>query len=399
LKTWDVAFRVRGSGVFRRLSLGPFPAITLEAARERTAALTEAAKAGRDLLAEERAAKALADARPTVADMIESYLSRRVRGRLRTAHEMELRLERAFLSLKSRYADEIRRRDLRQILDGVADRGAPREAQQQRQVMRVVFRWALSQDLIENDPTAGLASYGTSPRRDRILAADEIAALWTWLATSNVPAAYVDALRLQLATGARIGEVGGMRAEEVDRETWVWTLPADRSKNGRPRLTPLVGLARSIVETRLQSIEQGPLFTTEEGEPLTSNCVASLIVKRRKDIPLEHFTSHDLRRTVATGLVDLGFSYEVVAAVLGHEVGNKNVRTLMRHYVRSDQIDKKKIALEAWERRLAQILGGEAPPHNVMRFPPNGQLDAASAMSLDSDISRKRVPNGWVNNR
>jgi len=51
LKTWDVAFRIRGTSSVRRLSLGPFPAISLDRARERTAALTKAAKAGRDLAA------------------------------------------------------------------------------------------------------------------------------------------------------------------------------------------------------------------------------------------------------------------------------------------------------------------------------------------------------------
>ena len=81
LKTWDVAFRVRGSGVFRRLSLGPFPAVGLDAARERTTALTNAAKAGRDLLAEEKAAKTVAEARATMAELVELYLKRVVRGR------------------------------------------------------------------------------------------------------------------------------------------------------------------------------------------------------------------------------------------------------------------------------------------------------------------------------
>lgn len=140
LKTWDVAFRVRGSGVFRRLSLGPFPAVGLDAARERTTALTNAAKAGRDLLAEEKAAKTVAEARATMAELVELYLKRVVRGRLRTAFEIELRLKRTFSSLTNRYVDEIRKRDLRVILDVVAERGALREAEKQRQLMRVLFR-------------------------------------------------------------------------------------------------------------------------------------------------------------------------------------------------------------------------------------------------------------------
>jgi integrase len=365
LKTWDVAFRVRGTGTVRRLSLGPFPAISLETARERTTALTNAAKAGRDLLAEEKAAKAAAEARTTVAQLIELYLGRMVRGKLRTANEIELRIKRALALLKDRCADEIRRHDLRKILDAVAERGVLREAEKQRQLMRSLFGWALSQDIIGLDPTAGLSSYGSSPRRDRILSSEEIKLLWDWLEKCGMPLDYVGALKLQLSTGARIGESGGICAPEVDQGTWLWTLPAARSKNGRARVTPLVGFAREIVENRLKIINQGPLFTTEQGDPLTSNCVASLIVKRRREIPIEHFTSHDLRRTVATSLVDLGFSFDVVATVLGHETGSKNVRTLIRHYVRSDQVDRKRIALEAWDSRLRQILRGETPPANV----------------------------------
>lgn len=377
LKTWDVAFRVRKSGIFRRLSLGPFPAISLDAARERTAALTNAAQTGRDLLAEERAAKATAEARTTVGQLVELYLSRKVRGQLRTGPQMELRFKRALGSLRDRYADEIRRRDLREILDAVAARGAPREAQQQRQVLRVLFKWALSQDIIENDPAAGLASFGSSPRRDRILSPPEIKVLWAWLEACDMPRDYVDALQLQLAIGARIGEVGGIHASEIDRENWLWTLPAIRSKNGRPRVTPLVGFAQAVVEKRLKINDQGPLFTKEIGEPLTSNCVASLIVRRRQEIPIGHFTSHDLRRTVATGVVDLGFSYEVAAAVLGHEVGNKEVRTLIRHYIRSDMIDRKRKALEAWDARLRQMIRGETPPANITFLPSRRELDVA----------------------
>ena len=364
-KTWDVAYRVRGSGVYRRLSLGQFPSVGLDAARVRALELTDAAKAGRDLLEEERAVKAAADARLTVGQLVELFMSRKVRGRLRTAGEMQLRFDRTFASLKGRYADEIRRRDLREVLDRVADRGALREAQQQRQLMRVLFKWALSQDLIDSDPASALASFGPSPRRDRVLSAEEIKALWDWMGQSGMPRAYVDALRFQLATGARIGEVGGIALAEIDRETWTWTLPAERSKNGRSRVTPLVGLAREIIEERLAATSDGPVFLGDGGAVLKSNDVGSMLVKRRKQVPVAHFTSHDLRRTVATGLVDLGLPFELAATVLGHETGSKEVRTLLRHYVRTDLIDRKRIALEAWDRRLRQILLREEIPTNV----------------------------------
>lgn len=364
-KTWGVAFRIRRAGTVRRMSLGRFPGVSLDSARSRAKALIEAAQAGRDLLAEEEATKTAADARTTVAELIEQYLKRMVRGKLRTAEEIGLRLRRSLAPIEDRFADEVRRRDLRAILDGAADRGVLREAEKQRQLMRSLFRWALSQDIVEVDPTAGLASYGSSPRRDRILSFAEIKLFWGWVETCGMPQDYADALKLQLATGARIGEVSGILAAEIDQAAWTWTLPASRSKNGRQRVTPLVGFARQIVEDRLQNHDHGPLFLTEHSTTLTSNCVASLLVKRRSATPLEHFTSHDLRRTVATRLVDLGFSFEAVAAVLGHEAGGKNVRTLIRHYVRTDLLDQKRIALAAWDSRLRQIINGEIAAGNV----------------------------------
>lgn len=364
-KTWGVAFRIRRAGTVRRVSLGRFPGVSLELARDRAKALIGAAQAGRDLLAEEKAAKAAADARLRVGELIEKYLKREVLGKLRTAAEIQLRLRRCLVQLKGRFADEVRRSDLRAILDLAVDRGVLREAEKQRQLMRSLFHWALGQDIVQIDPTAGLASYGSSPRRNRILSSEEIKVLWGWVETCGMPLDYANALQLQLATGARIGEASGLHASEIDRVAGTWTLPAARSKNGRQRVTPLVGFAREIVENRIASRPHGPLFVTEFGNALTSNCVASLLVKRRVSTPLEHFTSHDLRRTVATGLVDLGFSLEVVAAVLGHEEGSKNVRTLVRHYVRTDLLDQKKLALAAWDRHLRQIITNEAMPSNV----------------------------------
>jgi integrase len=355
LKTWDVAYRIRGAGSGRRLSLGPFPATSLEAARERTSALVKAAQGGRDLVAEEKAYKVEAEARMTVGQGIERYLNRKVRGQLRTAHEIEVRLMRMLGSLKDSYIEEVTRKHLRTILDKSVIRGKLREAEKQRQVMRVFFGWAVSEDIILNDPSSGITSFGTSPRRDRVLSNDEIKIFWEWLKSPDIPPDYADALRTQLATGARIGEIAGMTVEEIDQERWLWTLPAERSKNGRPRVTPIVDIAKEILQARLEMISKGPLFRTEQGHALTANAVASLVLKRRGKISIKHFTSHDLRRTVATCLVELGHPLELVAAILGHEAGGKEVRTLVRHYIRTDLVERKRLALGQWSDSLRQL--------------------------------------------
>jgi len=187
VKTWDLAYRIRGSGKVRRVSLGRVSDLTLEKARDRANDLTSAARTGRDLIAEEEESRAAAEKRLTVEKVIELYVRRRVAGRLRTAKEIERRLKRALSPILQRPADDIRRRDIRELLDAVADRGTEREAEKRRQTVGAMFRWALSQDLVETDPTAGLKAYDPGTPRDRVLSAEEIEVLWKWLDAGALP--------------------------------------------------------------------------------------------------------------------------------------------------------------------------------------------------------------------
>jgi Arm DNA-binding domain len=155
VKTWDLAYRIRGSGKVRRVSLGRVADVSLEKARERANELTSASRAGRDLIAEESDSRAAAASRLTIEKLIALYVRRRVAGRLRTAADIERRLNRALAPILDRHADDIRRRDIRELLDAVADRGTEREAEKRRQTVGAMFRWALSQDIVETDPSAG----------------------------------------------------------------------------------------------------------------------------------------------------------------------------------------------------------------------------------------------------
>lgn len=365
VKTWDLAFRVKGMGKVRRVSLGRLTDVSLENARQRANELTSAARTGQDLIAEEGEARVAAALRITVEKLIELYVRRRVRGRLRTAKEIESRLNRALAPVMQRHADDIRRRDLRELFDQCADQGIEREAERRRQTVGAMFRWAVSQDMVETDPTAGLRAYDPGTPRDRVLSTDDISALWKWLETGDMPPDPADILRLQLATGARCGEISGLCAEEIDREQWTWTLPATRSKNGKPRVTPVVGVVRRILEARLANTARGPLFRTETGKPFTSAHIGHYVLSRLDAMPVVKFTTHDLRRTVATTLAEMGVSFELIAAVIGHEAGGKDTRTLVRHYVRSDLIDRKRTVLESWDRRLHEIVEGVVSNKNV----------------------------------
>jgi integrase len=358
IKTWDLAYRIRGSGKVRRVSLGRIADVSLETARDRANELTSAARAGRDLIIEEEESRAAAASRLTVQQLIELYVRRRVNGRLRTALDIERRLYRALAPILTRCADDVRRRDIRELLDAVADRGIEREAEKRRQTVGAMFRWALSQDVVETDATAGLKAYDPGTPRDRVLSVEEIETLWKWFDSSALPSDPADIMKLELLIGARCGEISGLCAEEINRDEWTWTLPAARSKNKRPRVTPLIGVARQIIEARLSNIQAGPLFTAETGTVLTAAHVGHYLWARRDKLPIDKFTTHDLRRTVATMLAEMGIALDLVAAVVGHEAGGKETRTLVRHYVRTDLIERKVHVLCSWDERLQDIVAG-----------------------------------------
>jgi integrase len=366
MKTWDLAYRIRGTGKMRRLSLGRTTDVSLEEARERANELTSAARSGRDLIAEEDEARAAAASRITVEALIDLYLRRRVFGRLRTAKAIESRLRHTLAPVLDRCAADICRRDIRAILDTIFDMGKTREAEKRRQVCTAMFRWALSQDIVEADPTARLEAYDRGTPRDGVLTVEEIEALWKWLDTDALSVEAAEILKLELLTGARCGEISGVQAEEIDREKWIWTLPSLRSKNGRQRVTPIVGLAREILEARLSAVEEGPLFVIETGAVMTSAYIGHYLLARRAKLPIATFTSRDLRRTFATMLTELGIALGLVAAIVGHESGGKDTRTLVRHYVRSDLLDRKAHALLVWEERLREIVSGKARPSKVV---------------------------------
>jgi len=332
--------------------------------------LTSAARGGRDLVSEEKESRAAAASRLTVEQLIAFYVRRRVTGRLRTAKDIERRLIRALAPIRQMHAADVRRSHMRELLNAVADQGIEREAEKRRQTIGAMFRWALSQDMVEIDPTSGLASYDPGTPRDRTLTIDEIETFWAWLAGDNMPPHSADVLRLQLLLGARCGEIGGLRVEEIDQQSRKWTLPAARSKNGRPRITPLVGMAREIIEVRLRAVKTGPLFITETGQPLSASHIGHHLLQQQNKLPIAKFCTHDLRRSAVSLMAEMGLPLDVVAALVGHESSNRDTRTLVKHYVHTDLLQRKTAVLAAWDQRMLEIVSGAGHVDNVTQLKP-----------------------------
>jgi integrase len=116
-------------------------------------------------------------------------------------------------------------------------------------------------------------------------------------------------------------------------------------------------MTRRLLEERLAA-ESGPLFANEMGGNLTSALIGQKLWLRRSKLPIGKFTTHDLRRTAATMMTEMGIALDLVAAIVGHQAGGKETRTLVRHYVHSDLIERKAHALRRWGERIMTIVTG-----------------------------------------
>lgn len=366
--TWNVTVRIK-HGKILSSSLGVCDpdgkqGLDLSTARARAATIIKAARQGIDLIAVEKSERAARDRQTSVSDLIDKYASdisnpNRKGGALRTAKEIERRLRR-LMSVKLNHGlAEVSRRDMSVLLDEVAAT-FPREAEKRRQVSDAMFKWAVAKGYCEANPLAGLPAYGSGNPRDRVLTSEELKKLWFWLddGADQMPPDVIVVIKLQIVTGARVGEISGMHAGELldEGERFLWTLPAERSKNKNAHTRPLIGYAADSVRKQLKKWPSGPLFRTlDGGRALRSDDIGLALNHRER--PIAHFTTHDIRRTFVSRLDELGVPLDDIAAAIGHRRGSVETRTLVRHYSRPNLDVRVMNAIVTWDAHLMTLLG------------------------------------------
>ena len=91
-----------------------------------------------------------------------------------------------------------------------------------------------------------------------------------------------------------------------------------------------------------------------QGQPIHINALAHALRRNRDILGIEPFTPHDLRRTAASHMTSMGISRLVVSKILNHVE-----RGVTAVYDRHSYDDEKRMALDAWGRRLHGIITGE----------------------------------------
>jgi integrase len=154
------------------------------------------------------------------------------------------------------------------------------------------------------------------------------------------------ALEFAILTAARSGEVYGARWSEIDPESKVWIMPANRTKAGREHRVPLCDQAVRIIE-RL-----APLRTSEfvfaghrKGKPLSHVAMAKVLDR----MGVEGATVHGFRSAFRDWAGnETHFAREVAEAALAHVVGDAAEQA----YRRGDALEKRRALMTAWEQYL-----------------------------------------------
>ena len=321
LKSWIYRYR-RHDRTRGQIKLGEYPRMSLAQARD---AWSEAKKIRDDpkrgdprveraaLAAQAQAERARGY---TVREMLEDYF-RLHAAKLAKGVEQERMLRHDVLaSWGRRSAADVSARDVVDLAEKIAKR-APRVAGMTVSALRQAFRLAIERRRLEGlNPCSGVKT-GQSKPRARALDERELKALLEWLPGARLSANVRDALRLQLLTGTRSGEVVGAEWDEIDLDAAIWTQPARKAKNGREHRVMLSRQAVELLKGR-HDLSARWVFPSRGDRPLLQKAIGVAQYGVRESCPVKDWTVHDLRRTALTGLARLGCPRVVQDRIANH---------------------------------------------------------------------------------
>jgi integrase len=292
------------------------------------------------------------------ADTVERHVKEhleRCSGEVSESHWKQARLALegdAVQAWRGRPVSAITRRDVRELVEQIAERRGPIAGNRAFSHVRRFFGALVERDILTASPCVGLKRPGKEAARERVLAAGEIKVVHDALTAIGGPLA--TCALMMLYNGQRRGECVNMRRSEIS--DGVWSLPAAKVKNRRPHTVPLSRQMLDLVE-RQQAL--GDLIFSYDGDKPASGF--SHLKRQVDDIAkLEaRWCWHDLRRTCASGLQRLGIRAEVIERALNHRSGV--FRGVAGIYQRDPLIEEVRDALARWGDHVGRIVKGEEP--------------------------------------
>ena len=312
-------------GKLRRIRLGDWPLMDREAAVQEFIRQRDTRKSGIDPLEARRAANEAQTAAAevyTVEKLVTEYLDRYAKRHKRSWQEDERMLNKDVVSRwGARGAEDIRRRDVVGLVEDIEDRGSKRAAALTLAALRKAYNVAIDRDMLETNPCDRVKA-AKAGERERALSDTELRQLFDRLDQVPMSPEVRLVVRLQLLTASRKGEVCAIEWKEIDLEAAVWTIPGAKTKNKATHRVMLPKQAVALLEGQRANLGAGryryTFPSTSKLGHLRPDTVNEGVSRAQKKLGLVHFSPHDLRRTVITGLGRLGCPRIIQMRIANH---------------------------------------------------------------------------------
>jgi integrase len=364
VKSYVVQYRNRQTGASRRKTIGQHgPLLTFHQAHERARITLADALKGNDPIADDQAIRTA----PTMRDLAGDYLEQHAipKKRPRSVANDRSMINRILLPrLGSKKVSAVQSREIQAI--HVAMKDTPHQANRVLALASKMFSLAINWGWRSDNPVKCIERY-QEEGRERWLSNDELSQLLgALLAHPNQRAA--NAVRFQLLTGARMGEVLATRWSDMDLTRGVWIKPSHHTKQKRTEHLPLSAPALALLadmRTRAEPAARYLFPGDDPDKPLQG--IKKFWRGITEQVGLNNYRLHDNRHTHASHLVSSGLSLEIVGRLLGHT----NPITTKRYAHLAD--DPLRAAAERFGSKmkaLGESREAEIIPIPSQRYPP-----------------------------
>jgi integrase len=350
-RVWIVQYRA--SGRQRRETLGDARRVTLKAARAAAQKRFATVALGGD--PQEAKAEAKARAAILIGPLADRYLAEKkpvVRTNTYVADHRYLTSY--WKALRPMSVDRVNRRIVAARLGEIGQEHGVTAAARARQSLSASFAWLMREGIAEGNPVNGTSDPRSRIKsRDRVLSGAELRAIWQACPETD----FGRIIKLLMLTGARRDEIGGLVWSEIDVDRGLLTIPGERTKNHHPLQLALPLAALTIINSAPRRGGREFLFGGSGGA-FSAWSYSTLQINARIvetiGSPIAAWRIHDIRRTVATGLAELGIQPHIVEAVLNHRSGHK--AGVAGIYNRATYAPEIKRALAIWADHLLSIV-------------------------------------------
>jgi integrase len=352
-------FRYRFAGIEKMLAIGPFPATSLAAAREKRDQAKRSLSESIDPSVQKKLDRIAAEtaARNTFGLVADEFLSNLEANGAAASTMAKYRwlLEDLAKPLADRPIAEITAAEILVLLKRIEKSGRQETARRLRGVMGTVFRLAVVTLRATGDPTSALQGAllraNTKPRAAIIEEAkfgELLRAIDDFDGWPTIKAA----LKFLALTMSRPGEVRGATRAEILFEKSTWRIPAERTKTGRPHDVPLSRQALDVLQDMWPLSDDAELIfpsIRSASKPLSENALNSAL--RRMGFGPEEVTAHGFRASASTFLNVREYNPDAIEAALAHQHENE----VRRVYNRAAYWKERIAMMQAWADLLDEF--------------------------------------------